>query len=321
MTPADLVAALGPRPLPIALAVGAANFLTILMILRALSSRDVASGRARALLRRRQELRAERLQPRQRALARTPVDIATQLSRRLRLSGSREARSAADLLAQAGLRAPEATHVYLAARLLAPPLAGLAAYLLSPALSLPPGLSPQLAVIGAGLGLGYLLPQVLLRNLIQRRQARIQRVLPDALDLFVICAEAGLSLDAAVTRVAREIRPSGPDLADELGLCAIELGFLPDRREALAALARRVGTPQIRALVSTLVQTERYGTPLAQALRILAGEFRDARMMRAEEKAARLPATLTVPMITFILPPLFIVLIGPAIVQVLNSSF
>ena len=112
-----------------------------------------------------------------------------------------------------------------------------------------------------------------------------------------------------------------PQKVSELGLTAVELGFLPDRREALLNLTRRVAAPQVRGLVNTLVQTEKYGTPLAQALRVLAAEFRDTRMMKAEEKAARLPATLTVPMIAFILPPLFVVLIGPAIVQVLTTSF
>jgi tight adherence protein C len=110
-------------------------------------------------------------------------------------------------------------------------------------------------------------------------------------------------------------------MADELGLTAIELGFLPDRRDALHNLARRVGTSDVRGLVNTLVQTEKYGTPLAQSLRVLATEFRDTRMMKAEEKAARLPATLTVPMIMFILPPLFVVLIGPAVLQVLATNW
>ena len=133
----------------------------------------------------------------------------------------------------------------------------------------------------------------------------------------MICAEAGLSLDAAVTRVARELALSCPDLADELGLTAVELGFLPNRRQALMNLTKRTDLPPIRGVVNTLVQTERYGTPLAHSLRVLSAEFREERMMKAEEKAARLPAVLTVPMILFILPTLFIVLIGPAIIQVM----
>jgi tight adherence protein C len=180
---------------------------------------------------------------------------------------------------------------------------------------------PRLGAAGVGALGGVYLPMLLLKNCIQKRQQAIHKALPDALDLFVICAEAGLSLDGTVTRVAREIGASSVELADELGLAAVELGFLPDRREALLNLSRRVATPQVRGLVNTLAQTEKYGTPLAQALRVLATEFRETRMMKAEEKAARLPATLTIPMILFILPPLFIVLIGPAIIQVLSTSF
>jgi tight adherence protein C len=143
------------------------------------------------------------------------------------------------------------------------------------------------------------------------------RQLPDALDLFVICAESGLGLDAAFTRVARELGNSSHELADELGLTAIELGFLPNRRDALTNLAKRVDMPSMRSLVNTLAQTERYGTPLAQSLRALSADYRHERLMKAEQKAAKLPATLTVPMIIFILPPLFVVLIGPAIIQVI----
>jgi tight adherence protein C len=147
----------------------------------------------------------------------------------------------------------------------------------------------------------------------------LRKQLPDALDLLVICAEAGLSLDAALTRVARELGGSAPQLADEFGLTSVELGFLPNRRQALLNLAKRTDLASVRGVVNTLVQTERYGTPLAHALRVLAAEFRDERMLKAEEKAARLPATLTVPMILFILPTLFLVLIGPAIIRTLET--
>jgi tight adherence protein C len=174
------------------------------------------------------------------------------------------------------------------------------------------------AVVGAAVAGAYA-PILALRRVIARRQHRIRRQLPDSLDLLVICAEAGLSLDAALTRVARDLGPAAPQLADELGLTAVELGFLPNRRQALQNLARRTDLPAIRGVVNTLVQTERYGTPLAQALRVLAAEFREERMLKAEEKAARLPAILTVPMIIFILPTLFVVLIGPAMVRVVHN--
>jgi tight adherence protein C len=135
----------------------------------------------------------------------------------------------------------------------------------------------------------------------------------------VICAESGLSLDAALDRVANEIGGASSELAEELSLTSIELGFLPERRHALLNLNRRTNLPSIRGVVNTLMQTEKYGTPLSQSLRVLANEFRDQRLLKAEEKAARLPATLTVPMIVFILPVLFIVLIGPAVLKVMDT--
>jgi tight adherence protein C len=182
------------------------------------------------------------------------------------------------------------------------------------------GQGPRTAALVAGLAIaaGAFAPMIFVRNAAARRRIALTRSLPDALDLFVICAEAGLSLDAALRRVAREIAPAAPELADELALTEVELGFLAVRADALDNLATRTALPAVRGLVNLLQQTERYGTPLAQALRILAAEFRSTRMLQAEAKAARLPAVLTIPMIIFALPPLFIILIGPAILQVMG---
>jgi len=166
------------------------------------------------------------------------------------------------------------------------------------------------------LSLGFLLPDLVLR---QRRAARLkalQRGLPDGLDLLVICAEAGLSLDAALKRVADEFATAVPEMSEELLLTSVELNFLPDRRQALMNLSQRVDLPGFRGVVTTLIQTEKYGTPLAATLRTLSAEFREHRLLAAEEKAARLPAILTVPMIVFILPALFIVLAAPAAIQI-----
>ena len=154
-------------------------------------------------------------------------------------------------------------------------------------------------------------PDVFVSNTTQKRRKKIEKALPDGLDLMVICAEAGLSVDATLLRVSRELGASWPELSDELSLTSIEIGFLPDRSQALANLSRRVKLDGVRGIVNTLVQTERYGTPLAQALRVLSAELRNNRLMKAEEKAARLPAILTVPMILFIMRALFVVLIGP----------
>jgi tight adherence protein C len=159
---------------------------------------------------------------------------------------------------------------------------------------------------------GYKAADIYLNNLIQKRTDAIRKGLPDALDLLVICAEAGLTVDSAFNRVAKELGRGFPELGDEFALTAIELGFLTERRMAFENLAYRVNLDSVKGVVTTMIQTEKYGTPLASALRVLSAEFRNERMMRAEEKAARLPAIMTVPLILFILPTLFIVILGPA---------
>ena len=160
--------------------------------------------------------------------------------------------------------------------------------------------------------LSYKAPDIYLKNKITKRSHAIRKGLPDALDLLVICAEAGLTVDAAFARVSKELGKAYPELGEEFQLTAIELGFLTDRRQAFENLANRIDLDAIRGVVTTMIQTEKYGTPLASALRVLSGEFRNERMMRAEEKAARLPAIMTVPLILFILPVLFVVILGPA---------
>ena len=310
----------GPNgQLLVALIVGAANFLTIVAVIRALAPRDLVAARARSHAKRRKELRAERLAPR-RAPREHTLTAAKRMLTRLKLDRSAEARKAADMLTQAGWRTADATTVFLTLRLVSPLLLGVVAYVFAPVILKDVDSLRRLLVAAAGAVVGAYLPTLMLKNTVERRYQKITRGLPDALDLFVICAEAGLSLDAALGRVAREMGGSCAELSDELGLTAIELSFLPNRRDALVNLSKRVALPSVRGLVNTLVQTEKYGTPLAQALRVLAAEFRDTRMMKAEEKAARLPATLTVPMIIFILPPLFVVLLGPAIIQALAAN-
>ncbi|MEH3106814.1 MAG: type II secretion system F family protein [Sphingomonas fennica] len=168
------------------------------------------------------------------------------------------------------------------------------------------------ALFAGSLFLSYKAPDLWVKNRITKRAAAIRKGLPDALDLLVICAEAGLTVDASFSRVSRELCKGYPELGDEFALTAIELGFLTDRRMAFENLAMRNDLESIRGVVTTMIQTEKYGTPLASALRVLAAEFRHERMMKAEEKAARLPAIMTVPLILFILPVLFVVILGPA---------
>jgi tight adherence protein C len=178
----------------------------------------------------------------------------------------------------------------------------------------------QYGLVAVSFILSYKFPDLYLKNKIQKRSHAIRKGLPDALDLLVICAEAGLTVDAAFGRVARELGRAYPELGEEFQLTSIELGFLTDRRNAFENLATRIDLDAIRGVVTTMIQTEKYGTPLASALRVLSAEFRNERMMRAEEKAARLPAIMTIPLICFILPVLFIVILGPAACSI-NDSF
>jgi tight adherence protein C len=311
---------LGLNETTIAILAGALVFISILALGNALVPHDPMASRLRSHQKRREQLRAG-------LLARNPlnerksasVGLLKRLLDRLQLLSGEEARKTSDQLAQAGWRSRDALVIYLGVRLVLPFAGAIAAFfLLVGLMPQATGLNKLLGVLMAAIVLGFL-PIFGLKRAIKRRQTRLRRQLPDGLDLLVICAEAGLSLDASLTRVARELGLSCPDLADELGLTAVELGFLPNRRQALMNLVKRTDLPPIRGVVNTLVQTERYGTPLAHSLRVLSAEFREERMLKAEEKAAKLPATLTVPMILFILPTLFIVLIGPAIIQVMAT--
>jgi tight adherence protein C len=217
-------------------------------------------------------------------------------------------------LSQAGIRSKELAFFIIAARFVAPVVAGLAAVTLIYIADYFPDWSwmrRYITVAGVLIG-AYKAPDIWLKNKVTKRSHAIRKGLPDALDLLVICAEAGLTVDAAFGRVAKELGRAYPELGDEFGLTAIELGFLAERRNAFENLASRVDLEAIRGVVTTMIQTEKYGTPLASALRVLSAEFRNERMMRAEEKAARLPAIMTVPLILFILPTLFVVILGPA---------
>ena len=172
----------------------------------------------------------------------------------------------------------------------------------------------------AGALFGYYLPDLFVSNIIARRQQSIMRAFPDALDLMLICVESGMSIESAFTKVAAEIGTQSAELAEELALTTAELSYLPDRRQAFDNLAKRCGHPGVKAVATALNQAEKYGTPMGQALRVTATENREMRMQEAERKAASLPAKLTVPMIIFFLPCLFVVILGPAIMKIMHIT-
>jgi tight adherence protein C len=173
--------------------------------------------------------------------------------------------------------------------------------------------------LGAGYA-GFYLPNVFLKNLVHKRQASIVQAFPDALDMLLICVQAGMSIEAAFGKVSKEVGNQSLELAEELSLTTAELSYLQDRRIAFENFGKRTGIAGIKAVATALIQAERYGTPVGQALRVMAKESRDMRMSEAERKAAALPPKLTVPMIVFFLPVLFVVILGPAIIQVMKYN-
>ncbi|MBV5258219.1 type II secretion system F family protein [Synechococcus moorigangaii CMS01] len=219
-------------------------------------------------------------------------------------------------LVQAGMRGQGPVFVFYFARLIAPiALFGLSlAYLfVLNDFGLPT--IQRLAIVMGMTLLGYYAPGIYLSNAAQKRRDSIMRAFPDALDLLLICVEAGMSIEAAFQKVAAEVGTSSIELAEELSLTTAELAYLQDRRQAYENLAVRTNHPGVKGVATALTQAERYGTPLGQALRVMAKENRDMRMASAEKKAAALPAKLTVPMIVFFLPVLFVVILGPAIIS------
>ncbi len=220
-------------------------------------------------------------------------------------------------LAMAGYRGRQAEMMFLAARAVLPVGLFLAAvfYLfVLGKMDYPTTIKIAIAVGGAYLGIK--LPELFLRNVTDKRQLSIRRAFPDALDLLLICVESGMSLEQSFRKVAIEIGSQSVPLTEELQLTTAELSFLPDRRQALENFQERTGLEVVKQIVTVLIQAEKCGTPLGQAIRVVSQESRDQRMMEAEQKAAALPPKLTVPMIVFFLPVLFAVIMTPAGIQI-----
>ena len=223
-------------------------------------------------------------------------------------------------LAWAGFRNKEVAVYLLGMRMVLPIVTGIIGFVLLYVIEIKPDWEmKRVMAMGALVFGGYKGPELYLSNIAKKRTDLIRKGLPDALDLLVICAEAGLTVDASFARVAKELGKAYPELGDEFALTSIELSFLNERKKAFDNLAYRVNLESVKGVVTTMVQTEKYGTPLASALRVLSAEFRNERMMRAEEKAARLPAIMTIPLIMFILPVLFIVILGPAACSIADA--
>ncbi len=300
-----------------------ATFMTVIAVGLPYLQRDPLSSRLKAVAKRREELSQQqraKFQQKRPILRESHVGAMKAILERLRLQNLMGSEALRNKMHQAGLRGQTPMIIFAFTRLALPFVFAIVAAVvlfLGNRFELGAGLK-ILITLGAGVA-GFYLPNLLLQNMIQKRQHALNKAFPDALDLLVICVESGLSIEAAFSRVADETAEAAPVITEEFGLTTAELAFLGDRRQALENLARRTGIEGMKSLATALIQSERYGTPVSVSLRVLAQESRDHRLSKAEEKAASLPAKLTVPMIIFFLPVIFFVVLGPAIIQVIRT--
>jgi tight adherence protein C len=298
-----------------------AVFGTALTIASPYLATDRLSARIKGVSVEREKLRAQ--QKAQMANSETRLrekpkgSFVSQIVEALNLRSIFQAETTRDLLRQAGMRSERQLVTFLGVRFVTPIVVAIVAFLYSSTV-FADRVSPNMRIVVAlaGLGIGFYLPVIVLSSLRTRRQESIKKSWSDALDLLLICVESGMAIEPAMQRVAREIGSGSVPLAEELTLTVAELSYLQDRRKAFENLGKRTGLPTVKSVVTSLIQSERYGTPLSSALRVLAQENRDARMSEAERKAAALPPKLTVPMILFFLPIIFVVILGPSIIMI-----
>jgi len=300
--------------------VGILAFATVVTLGVPYLERGGLDDRLKTVARRREELRAKHhasLNAKKASLRVEPISYMKATLDRFKLGNALEGEDTKEKLASAGYRGQAPLIAFMFFRFVMPFIlfaVTLFYMFLILHLSWPPIQKIGAAFVGALLG--FYAPDMFVNNMKARRQQSIMRAFPDALDLMLICVESGMSIESAFTRVASEIGSQSAELAEELALTTAELSYLPDRRQAFDNLAKRCGHSGVRAVATALNQAEKYGTPLGAALRVTATENREGRMQEAERKAASLPAKLTVPMIIFFLPCLFVVIMGPAIITI-----
>jgi len=301
---------------------GIAAAATVITLAMPLLVPDTLNNRMKAVALEREKIRLRerermKLQNERVSLRQTPKQYMKNAVERFNLNkwvGQEEAR---EKLVQAGYRGQAPYVTYLFFRMVMPVVMLLASlFYVFIVLQLEQPLAIKVGMCLGATYLGMHIPYLFLKNRIQNRQLSIRRAFPDALDLLLICVESGMSIESAFRRVSAEIGTQSVALAEELQLTTAELSYLPDRRQAYDNLARRTDLEGVKSVCVALAQAERYGTPLGQTLRVMAQENRDMRMSEAEKKAAALPPKLTVPMILFFLPALFIVILGPAAIRV-----
>ena len=318
MTAADLV---DPANLTAAFAALIA-FAAIVTVAAPMLKRDGLEVRLKSVASRREELRrrsrealANQKVSKEVLLRHSDESLYKKVVERLQLSRLLEDPKVIGKMAEAGFRGPRPISAYYFFRFALPFLfaAGVAFYLVVMKFDIPP--MGKMTFIVTGFVAGFYAPNIYVSNIAKKRRGNIVGAFPDALDLLLICVEAGMSIEAALQKVSQEIGAASIELAEEMSLLVAELSYLPERRMAYEGLSRRVNSPGIKSVATAMIQAERYGTPLGSALRIMAKENRDLRLAAAEKKAASLPAKLTVPMILFLLPVLFVIIMAPAVMR------
>ena len=313
----DIIVAITKPDTLVALLVIVAVFGTFVTIFFPYLKGDKLETRLKAVSTQREKLRKQsRVQLEQKGLRRTDKSVVGGISTKLNLAKALEDPNVAAKLNQAGLRGPKPISLFYFARMVMPFVGILLMYFY--AFYLRPDAFQGFMKYGSlafGGAAGFYAPNFYVSNLASKRQKSIMLAFPDALDLLLICVEAGMSIEVGFNKVSQEIGSASPELAEEFGLTVAELSYLPERRQAYDNLATRTGHEGVKAVCMALGQAERYGTPLGDALRVMAKENREMRMSAAEKKAAALPAKLPVPMLLFFLPVLFMVVLGPAWIQ------
>lgn len=299
------------------LLVGVAIFATIVSLAMHLMPNDKLNTRLKSVTNRREQLRRQsRAELEGKSLKHESKGILSDLDRKFDLQKLLEDPNVEANLMRAGLRGPAPLSAFYAARMILP-FVGLAFVFVYVFVLEAVELSSTMRYgsLLFGMAAGFYMPNLYVSNAASKRQVSIMRAFPDALDMMLICVESGMSIEVAFQKVGREIGASSVELAEELTLTTAELSYLQERRQAFENLGHRTGHEGVKAVCLALIQAEKYGTPVGDALRVMSKENRDMRMSEAEKKAAALPAKLTVPMILFFLPVLFLVVLGPAYIK------
>jgi tight adherence protein C len=321
----DIIAFFTDVPTLLSIVVGVLVFATVMTVLSSFGGGVKLEGRMKAVAARRDELKRRSRQAMASnnapgALRHTDDGFKKTVVEKLNLTKMLEDPKVAEKMAQAGFRGPKPLTTFYFFRFSMPfVLMAVAILYVFVINDFGLDLMPRIAIVIFAAAIGFYAPNLYIGNRISKRKTSIMQAFPDALDLLLICVEAGMSIEAAISKVSQEIGASSIDLAEELSLLSAELSYLPDRRMAYEGLAKRTNHPGVKSVATAMTQAETYGTPLSTALRVMAKENRELRLSAAEKKAASLPAKLTVPMILFFLPVLFIVILTPAVISIMDT--